>query len=239
MSEVIATKSDLAAEAVTWAERAKGLRIVDAASCVKASHLLRSIKGLRSDIQRWFAPHLEAAMETKRKAETARKGLADEQARMEANLVEAEAVVKKALVAWDTEQERVRLEQQRKLQAEAQREAERLSLEAAAAMEMEANTLGDAEMLQEARELFAQPNTPVVTVEKSTPKVEGITYRDNWKAADDVDVKALAAAVAAGAPTTFITANMSALNAFARATKGTATVDGVRFFNDRQIAARG
>lgn len=239
MSEGIATKQDLAAEAQTWAERAKGLRIVDAASCVKASHLLRSIKGLRSDIQRWFAPHIEAVMDVKRKAETARKGLADEQGRMEASLIEAEGVVKKALVAWDTEQERVRLETQRRLQAEAQRKAERLSTETAAAMELEANTLGDAGMLQEAQDIFSQPNTPVVTVEKLTPKVEGIVYRDNWKAADDVDIKALAAAVAAGAPTTFITPNMSALNNFARATKGTASVPGVTFFNDRQIAARG
>ncbi len=178
-------------------------------------------------------------MDVKRKAETARKGLADEQAKMEASLVEAEAIVKRTLIAWDTEQERLRLEQQRKLQAEAQREAERMSLEAAAAMEMEATRLGDAEMLREAQDIFAQPNTPVVTVEKSTPKVEGIVYRDNWRAADDIDIKALSGAVANGAPSTFVTPNMSALNNFARATKGTATVPGVRFFNDRQIAARG
>lgn len=236
-----ASKQDLAIEATTWAARAKGLRIVDAPSCQQASFLLRSIKGIRSDIASWFAPHIEAAMDTKRKAEAARKGLTDEKDKMEAPLVEAEAIVKRALLTWEHTQELLRQEQERVLQIEAQRQAEALSLNAAAALEREAHATGDAAMLAEAEAILAQPvEAPVVVVKPLMPKVQGITYRDQWKAHPEIDMKALAAAVAAGtAPVTFLEPNLSAINQFARATQGMQAVPGIRFYNDRQIAARG
>lgn len=234
-------KADLEREAVTWTERAKGFRITDAASCVNASHLLRSIKGLRTEVANWFAPHLDAAMETKRKAEAARKGLADERDRMDAPLIEAETAIKRTLLTWEDEQERIRRAEERRLQAEAQREAETVTLAAAAALEREAAACGDETMRQEAEEILAQPiDAPVVSVATLMPKVQGVTYRDNWKAHLEVDVRKLAAAVAAGTVSpTFLTPNAVALNNFARATKGTQAVPGVKFWNDRQIAARG
>jgi hypothetical protein len=236
-----ASKQDLAIEATTWAERAHGLRIVDAASCQQASFLLRSIKGIRSDIASWFAPHIDAAMETKRRAEAARKGLTDEKDKMEAPLVEAEAVVKRSLLAWEASQEQLRLAQERELQAEAQRQAEATTLAAAAAMELEAALTGDSEMRAEAVAILEQPiEAPVVVVKPFMPKVQGVTYRDQWKAHPEIDMKALAAAVAAGtAPVAFLQPNLTAINQFARATQGLQPIAGVKFFNDRQIAARG
>lgn len=241
MHEMAVTKDSLAVDATTWAAKARGLRIADAESCVNASQLLKSIKGLRQEIATWFAPHVEAAMETKRKAEAARKALVDEKDRMEAPLVEAETVTKRALLAWETEQERIRREQERQLQAEAQRIAETAALDAAAALEREATATGDAGMLQEATDILDQPiEAPVVSVASLAPKVQGVVYRDQWKAHPDIDIKALAGAVAAGAvPTTFLTPNLAALNNYARATQGAQLVPGVKFWNDRQIAARG
>lgn len=236
-----AGKTELEQETATWAQRARTLSITDAASCVQASYLLRSIKGLRTEIANWFSPHLEAASETKRKAEAARKGLADERDRMEAPLVEAESLVKRTLLAWETEQERLRRAEEQRLQAEAQREAEEQTLNAAAALEREAVATGDAEMLQEATDILEQPiDAPVVSVAKFVPKVQGITYRDQWKAHPEINVRQLAAAVASGAvPATFLTPNMTAINQFARSTQGTQPVAGIKFWNDRQIAARG
>src|SRR6185295_7839168 len=214
--------------------------IIDRESCVHASQLLVSIKHLRVGIAEFWTPHVEAAMETKRKAETARKALVEEQARMEAPLIEAEGVLKRSLLAFESEQERVRLEQERALQAEANRAAEAATLAAAAALELEANATGDPAMLQEAKNILAQPmDTPVVTVARMVPKVQGVTFRDNWKAHDVIDLKALAAAVAAGtAPVTFLQPNMTAINQFAKATKGEQAVSGIKFYNDRGIAAR-
>lgn len=236
-----ATKDGLAVEAQTWAARARGFAITDRESCLNASQFLRSIKGLRSQIQLWFEPHIDAAMETKRKADQARKALVDEKDRMEAPLVEAEAVIKRSLLAFESEQERMRQAEEQRLQAEAQAEAERVTLEAAAALEREAAATGNVEMRQEAEDILAQPiEAPVVSVAKMMPKAQGITYRDQWKAHPDVNVRQLAAAVAAGTvPATFLTPNLTAINQFARATQGAQPVAGVKFWNDRQIAARG
>ena len=116
-----------------------------------------------------------------------------------------------------------------------------VALAAAAAMESEAVATGNAELLAEAEDILTQPiEAPVVVVQKAVPKVQGVTYRDQWKAHPEIDVKALAAAVAAGtAPTTFLTPNLTAINQFGRATQGAQPVSGIRWFNDRQIAARG
>ncbi len=235
------SKDSLGVEALSWSQRATALMITDAESCTNATFLLRSVKGVRSDIQRWFEPHIEAAMETKRQAESARKALADERDRMEAPLVQAETTLKRNLLAYEAEQERTRRAEEARLQQLAQQEAEAATLAAAAALELEASVTGDAGMRAEAESLMAQPiEAPVVVVKTTMPKVQGVTYRDNWKAAPGVDVKALAAAVASGAaPATFLEPNMTAINQFARATVGAQPVPGIRFFNDRQIAARG
>lgn len=238
---LVQTKDALDAEARSWASRARDLKVIDRESCINASTLLRSVKTLRNGVEAWFAPHIEAAMETKRKAEAARKALADERDRMEAPLVDAENVLKRSLLAWEAAEEQRRLAEEQRLQAEATARAEAVTLEAAAALEMEATATGNLELQQEAEDILSQPiDAPVVLVQKTVPKVDGISYSDRWEAHPTIDMKALAAAVASGAaPITFMTPNMTAINQFARATQGTGAVPGVRFWNNRRIAARG
>jgi len=233
-------KSALQTEALSWGERARGLSIVDAQSCINASQLLKSVKGLELEIDHWFEPHIEAAMETKRTAEAARKALVDEHDRMKAPLVEAEGLIKRALLRWEDVQEHARQTEERRLQEAARQEAERVTLDAAAAMESEAIATGDDGLLQEAKDILDQPiEAPVVTVTSFMPAVRGVSYRDHWKAKAHIDLKALAAAVTSGqAPVTFLLPNTTAINAFARATQGTQTVAGVEFYNDRQIITR-
>ena len=240
-TELVPSKAALETETRDWASRARGLRVIDRESCLHASQLLRSIKTLRGQVAAFWARHVESAMETKRKAEATRKQLVDEQARMEAPLIDAEMVLKRALIAYEAEQEAIRLAEEQRLQAEAQARAEALTLAAAAAMEAEAVKTGNAEMLQEASDILEQPiEAPVVSVAKAVPKVQGVSYRDVHKAHPTVDVRALAAAVANGtAPVTFLVPDMTAINAFARATKGAQAVPGIRWICERQIAARG
>ena len=94
--------------------------------------------------------------------------------------------------------------------------------------------------VDKAAAILEQPiEAPAVVVRSTVPKVQGIVYRDTFKAHPDVDVKALARAVASGAaPTSFLTPNMAAINAFARATKSGQPVPGLKFIVDRQIAAK-
>lgn len=234
-------KRGLMAEADRWSAYVKALTITDRSSCEQASFLLRSIKNVRADIQKWFAPHVERAMESKRQAEATRKGLVDEQTRMEQPLIDAEAQVKRLLLAFEQEQERQRAAEEARLQAEAQERAEAETLAAAAALEAEAVATGDTEMLAEAENLLAQPvDTPAVYVPSAMPKVQGITYRDNWTVHPRIDVQALAGAVARGeAPTSFLAPNMTAIRQWARATKGGQSIAGLRVINDRVVAARG
>src|SRR4249920_2259980 len=154
---LIPTKHALAAETQDWASRAHDLVVDSRESCTNASLLLRSIKTLRNQVQDFWAPHIDAAMETKRKAEAGRKALADERDRMEAPLVEAERRLKGALLAYEVAQEQARLEEEARLQAEAQRHAEAVTLAAAAAMERDAILAGDADMLAEAESILNQP----------------------------------------------------------------------------------
>jgi hypothetical protein len=235
-------KDTLAVQAAQgWPEKARQQAITDAASCVQASHFLRGVKFLRAEIQQWFEPHIEAAMETKRKADAARKALVDERDRMEAPLVEAEGIMKRSLLAWEQTQEAARLAEERRLQEEAQKQAEAVTLAVAADLELQATASGDDEMLAEAHSILSQPiEAPVVSVKTFVPKVQGVSYRDNWKAHPTIDVKTLAGAVAAEqAPATFLQPNLTAINQFARATQGAQSVPGVKFFNDRQVTARG
>lgn len=240
-SDLIPAKQALADETQSWAARARGLAVVDRESCTNASLLLRSIKTLRHQVTAFWAPHVEAAMETKRQADAARKALVDERDRMEAPLVEAERVLKGALLAYEVAQEQARLEEEARLQAEAQAHAEAVTVAAAAALERDAIAAGDAAMLQEAQDILAQPvEAPVVQVAATMPKVDGVSYRDNWKAHRDIDVRALALAIGQGtAPAAFLIPDLTAINQFARATKGLQPVPGIRWVNERIVSARG
>ena len=105
MADITAPNKDgLTADAQSWAAKARGLRITDRESYVNATHLLRSVKFFEGEVDKFFDPHIEAAMETKRKADAARKALVDERDRMKAPLVDAEGVIKRSMLAWDTEQ---------------------------------------------------------------------------------------------------------------------------------------
>jgi len=238
-------KLALVVEARTWSDRVKALAIVDGESSRQAAYLLRSIKGVRADIAKWFAPHIEAAQATKRAADEARKALVDESDRIQAPLAEAEIKIKAALLLWERDEDARRRELEARLQAEAQRVAEAATLDAAADLERQAATELDADvadaLLAEAEAIVSQPvEAPAVFVPSSVPKVQGIVYRDRWIAHPDIDVQALAAAVAAGtAPATFLIPNRAAINAWVRATQGHPAIPGIRVINDRQIAARG
>ncbi len=170
-----------------------------------------------------------------------RKGIADERDRMDAPLAAVERDVKAKLLVYEVEQEQARLAEEQRRQAEAQAQAEALTLAAAAAMERDAILAGDDDMLAEAQDILAQPvEAPVVSVATEMPKVQGVSYRDAWKAHPTIDVRALALAVANGtAPVAFLEPNYTAINQFARATKGLQPVPGIRFFNDRQVVTRG
>lgn len=220
-------------EALTWPDRARALRITDATSYERAAELLQDIKGLRGKIADTFDPHVT-------RAHQAHKALLKEKADAEAPLTDAERVIKSALVTYDTEQARIRREQERRIAEDLRRQEEQRRIEEAAAMEQEAVATGDVALQEEAEALMATPvQASAVVLPTTTPKVQGIVFRETW-AAQVHDLGALVAYVAAHPELRHLvmtTPNMVALNQMARSLKSTLRIPGVQAVATRDVAA--
>ena len=140
----------------------------------------------------------------------------------------ARTALTRAMMAWDDEQERKRRELQAKLQREAEekarKEQERLQ---ARAQKWEGKGNADkAEALREQAEEVVPDPVPVVL---EIPKVQGRSYRDNWKAVVE-DVNQV--------PREYMIPDQKALDKIMQATKGTLKIPGVRAVNDRVLMSR-
>lgn len=216
--------SVVAEKALAFPDRARALRIADAASYAGACEFLKGIKALRAEIADTFEPHIKRAHESHR-------ALLKEKADAEAPLAEAERIAKSALVTYEGEQARVQRAEAARLQAELRRQEEDRRL--AEAVELEA--AGDS---AEAEALIAAPvDVPVVAVAPTTPKVAGIAYRETW-GAEVENLAALVKYVAANPQFAgFLTPNMPALNGQARSLKGQMQIPGVKAVCTRDVAA--
>lgn len=145
-------------------------------------------------------------------------------------LIEAESILKRACLKYDHEQDVKR----RAEAAEAARaaDAEKKRLEEIAARERLAGNIETAQAIQEAAAMTA----PVPVLAEA--KIAGESHREVWRA-EVVDIVALCKAVAEGrAPASYVSGNMTELNASARAFKGALAVDGVRASCERILASR-
>lgn len=222
---------EVTTRALTIPEQANAVKIVDAGSYVKAGELWNNIRELRKKVKDSFDPIIKKAHEAHREA-------LDRKAAVDAPLDAAERTVKKAMNAWDEEQERIRREEERRLQEEARKREEEARLQAA----IEAEQAGAKE---EAEQILAEP-VPVapVIVPKATPKVAGgPVFQTRWFASV-TDIKALCRAVADGKASTEYVMGLEkdrltgivscpALNKMATALKGTMNVPGVQAMSRR------
>ncbi|HMN09341.1 MAG TPA: hypothetical protein PKC83_11195 [Gemmatimonadaceae bacterium] len=233
MSTTLEPTVEVQREALTWPERARAMVIDTPESYVAAADMLKGIKALRAKITDTFGP-------LKAKAHAAWKAICDEQTRADAPLTEAETTIKRAMVAWDTEQARIAAEAARHAAEQARLDEERRRLEEAAALEREAVATGDASLLAEAEAIISEPVVaPVVIVQKATPKVESISYREQWRA-EVVDLAALIRAAADNPQLVpLLLPNTTAVNGMARSLKGAMRVPGVRVYSERTVAAGG
>lgn len=173
-------------------------------------------------------------------------------------LQQAETVLKRAILTYDEEQERIRREQEERIRreqdearrkaeadaAEARRKAEeaaRAAREAASQEERaqaEANLQAASQALEQAQvEEQTLATAPTPFVPPATPKVGGISKRSNWKG-ECFDAMALIKAVAAGeAPATLLEVNYTVLNQMAKALKGAMSYPGCRAVEEKLIAS--
>ena len=142
------------------------------------------------------------------------------------------AVINRAIIGWDNDQERLRREAQRKIEEEARRKAQEERIEEA----VHAEQLGASPELIDT--ILDTPTVPV-KLEKAAPtyqKSSQVVTRSNWKA-EVTDFAELVKFVAAN-PTfiELLMPNQSAINALAKAQKGSMTIPGLHAYDDRVVA---
>jgi hypothetical protein len=146
-------------------------------------------------------------------------------------LERAETTIKRACLAWDGEQDRIR----RAAEAEAARKAdeERRRLQEEARRQEAAGNVETAHAIAEAAQFVAP-----VPVAPAAPKIAGESTREVWRAEVE-DIVALAKAVADGrvSPENLLP-NMPVLNGQARSLKASLAIPGVKAVCERVLAAR-
>lgn len=221
------SETEIKAEALTVVERSKIVKIIDQQTYDQAcSLLLEEIKPFR---KRW----LEYWAAVKNPAWAAYQAIQKKFVEGDKPLEEAERQVKAEIARFDAEQERIRQEQQRRAEEDARKaeEEERLRIatmaEESGATEEEVNAIVDTPVTA-----VAPPVAPTYQ------KASGIATRDNWLARC-TDIKALCRAVATGKVSPeYVMVNQAALNARARADKGTLNIPGCVPYNQPIVSGR-
>lgn len=199
--------------------QANAITVNSAESYESAIHFLQAVKAAQKKVVEFWGPIKKAAHEAWKRT------TAGEQ-QMLSPLEGAERAVKQKAGAYQAEEERKRVAEERRLQAiadeQARKERERLEKEAA--------RLKTPEKQQERLEQAAMVAAPVISVAKSVPQVKGVTMKTVWKARV-LDPSAV--------PREFLMVNEKALDAFAKSTKGNVPVSGVEFYSEQSMAVGG
>ena len=213
-------------KALSWPEKAKAVTIRDQATYCTATDLLIAITDLEREIIAHHKPIKDTAYAAHKAAVAAEKRLLDP-------LTEAKTIIKRSVGAWDQEQERIRLEAQRKAW-EAARKAEE---EARLALAVQAESAGATE--ETVQEIILTPiPIPAPIVAPTYQRTSGIGTTQRWHA-EITDIKALCRAVAEGkASAELVMGNMPALNKLAVALKGTMSIPGCRAVSEASISVR-
>lgn len=215
-------------ELATFSRGVTSLRVTDQPTYDIATGLLVEIKSRQKRVAEFFA-------EMKSRAYSTWKEICSRETQAAAPLAEAEKHLKNEVSRWTIEQERLRREAERA----AREEAERLAAEALERQIEEAESAGasveEIAAICEMPVAAPVPPPPLPTFTQNT----AVSTRKTYKT-EVTDLKALCAAIGAGTvPANYVTPNMTALNARARADGATMNVPGVRVVVESGVAVRG
>lgn len=193
---------------------ARTLVIRTAEGYEQAADYLKTIKGLLGKIEdartRITKPLLQAQRELNAQAKEAA-----------APLQLAESQIKRAMIAWQEEQERIRLEEQRKAEEAARKERERLEAQA-----QKAAAAGKVEKAEALEQRAASVVAPVI--QREAPKVAGVRTSEVWRF-EIVDEMQL--------PREFLIPNETAIRQVVLAMKKNTNIPGVRVWSEKSLAA--
>lgn len=190
-------------------------KITTAEQYQHAGSQLTALKAMLQKIGLTFDPHIK-------RAHDAHKALVAEKRTHENPLLTAETTLKKAMLSFLAEQDRIRQEQEAKARIAA--EKERQKLEERAAKQEAAGKVGKAEALREQAALV-----PTAVVETQVPKVDGTSVRETWKF--EVTDETLI-------PREYLALDEAKIGAVVRAMKSATNIPGIRAFPDKGISSR-
>lgn len=155
-----------------------------------------------------------------RPMDAAKKAVLDFFRDPEAKLETAKNTIKRAMIAYDDVQRRVREEDQRRADESARKERERLAEQSRKAAE--SGKVEKAAQLEQRSQAVVAP-----IIQRETPKVAGVNYRDAWKF--EVTDPALV-------PREYLIVDESKIRKVVGALKGDTQIAGVKVWSEKQIA---
>jgi len=195
--------------ALTVANQVHALKVRDQATYETMANYVLTLRKVVRYFEDLYRPRIKQADEVT-------KALREDMRNLQAPALAAQAYGDGQLTAYDREQERSAREKQLKEQAEQdRREAE----ERRQLAEL-AKKAGEKQL---AKEIMAAPSeAPPVFVPKETPKVEGLSYREDWKF-EIVDADTL--------PREYLMPDESKIGKIVRALKLTTNIPGIRVYS--------
>ncbi len=224
-SALLVPVEKLQKETAPWSLRAIELEVTNQATLNVAGNYLRGIKALREEIARTCDPVIKKAYEAHKAAVAQKKNF-------EAELIEAEKLIKDKVGTFTAEEQRKAREQEA-LEAAAARETQEKT--EAEARELEA--AGEHELAEAVLETAETEAAPAAVA--APPTAAGVITRDNWSA-EVTDFRALVDAVAKGdVPLAVLKIDQKVLNQQARSLKRELHWPGVRVKNAKVTSVRG
>lgn len=208
-------------KALSVVDQARAVKVTSPETYVAAGSLWKAIGDMIKEVKETFDPICDAAHKAHKAAVEKRSKYLDP-------LTESQKSVKRLMSVYDAEQERIRREEQARLEAIARKEAEeRALLEAIAAEEaMKAAGASKEDAAQEAAAIMEEPVivAPVV-LPKAVPKIQGgPSYRTIWKFRI-VNVNLI--------PRQYMVPDEKAIGGVVRSSQGRVQIPGVEAYEDR------
>lgn len=216
-------------EALELVHNATGLKVTDNESFIEGAAMLKAVV---EHLRKWK----EAIAPAKEAAHQAHKKICDLEKTVSEPLTQVESYLRRQLSAYTTEQERIRREEEARLQQVAREEAEararKEAEDAQVAAALEAEQAGDAKQAAAIIAAPVQPEpvfVPSVVVERTVPKVAGLSTRKAWK---------FRVVDAAKVPRDFLIVDEAKLRKYATAMQEQAKVEGVEFYPEDSTVVR-
>lgn len=226
-TEIKIDDQEIKQELSTFSRGITCLRVTDQSTYDAAAHLLLEIKNRTRKVSEFFS-------EAKATSYATWKRICGMENDAMKPLAEAERHLKTEISRWITEQERIRREAERLERERIERERlESLERDIEAA-ERDGASAQEIAAICEMPMAVAAPPPPAPTYQKAT----GVSTRQTYKA-EVTDLKLLCGAIARGeVPTSYVTANLTSLNARARADGMMLQIPGVRVVVEAGVAVR-